>query len=273
VNDAETLLKTLVENFSKSPEIFLIGTFGSAVDQQMDAYSDVDIIICSNDLKKTKEEYKKIIESISPIIASSPFYIDKPNVISEIIYLKNFKPYQKIDLTIIPYLGYLSDFNPQMTILFENQLADREQKSGIEPEKAKEETLDEWMMKNIAFVIGFCKSYKRKNMEMYRYWDFIKDAMLILLFEKHDKWTKQYDKLMLAAPEFKNLFYRSINKSEFDFLQQVLPPNGKLDLKISFITAFFLFSELIVIKSDGVKEYVNREFLSYIKHFLQSEMQ
>lgn len=272
MTEADVLLKSLVEAFSKSPEIFLIGTFGSAVTKQMDEYSDVDIIICSNDLKKTQSEYRKIIESISPIVTLSPFYSEKPDVISEIIYLQKFKPYQKVDLTIIPYLGYLSNFNPEMTILYEDQIADRKLKSGLEPKKESEEALNEWLVKNVGFVVGFCKSYKRKNMEMYRYWDFIKDATLVLLFENHYGWSTDYSKMRLSAPEFKDLFYRKINKNEYDYLLQILPPSGVLDIKNSFLVSFFLFSELINIKSNGVKQYLDSNFLNYIKNFLQEEL-
>src|SRR5688572_23433667 len=101
----QSLTKQLVEKFSKSEEIFLIATFGSATNNEIDEYSDIDIILCSNDLATTYGNYRQTIESISPISAISSFYYDKPNVISEVIYLKDFKPYQKIDLTIIPYLG------------------------------------------------------------------------------------------------------------------------------------------------------------------------
>ncbi|MFS8131243.1 MAG: nucleotidyltransferase domain-containing protein [Candidatus Dojkabacteria bacterium] len=268
----QNLLKSLVDKFSKSEEIFLIATFGSAINNEMDEYSDVDIIMCSNDMATTYGHYRDTIGSISPVTAVSSFYYDKPNVISEVIYLKDFKPYQKIDLTIVPYLGYLSEFNPNVFILFENQTIDRTLKRGIVHKNKPVETLDTWMTNYMSLVIGFVKTYKRQNMEMYRYWDLVKDAMIVLMFEKYSSWSKQYDRPRLSSSEFKDLFYRKINKNEFDLLTQAMPRNGVLDLRHSFLVSFYLFSELLVIKSNTLKEYINVEFLDYIKNFLQSEL-
>lgn len=268
----QNLLKQLSEKFSQSEEIFLIATFGSAINNEMDEYSDVDIILCSNDLATTYGNYRSIIESISPISAASSFYYDKPNVISEVLYLKNYKPYQKVDLTIVPYLGYLSDFNPNVFILYENQVKDRTLKRGIIHKNKPIETLDSWMINYMALVVGFVKSYKRRNMEIYRYWELIKDATIVLMFEKYNGWSKQYNRPRLTSAEYKDLFYRKINKNEYDLLSQVLPQSGVLDIKLSLIVSFFLFCELLTIKSNAIKEYVNLEFLDYIKNFLQNEL-
>ncbi|MEP7103330.1 MAG: nucleotidyltransferase domain-containing protein [Candidatus Dojkabacteria bacterium] len=269
----QNLLKSLVDKFSKNEEVFLIATFGSAINNEMDDYSDVDLIICSNDLAKTYSEYRTIIESISPIVAVSPFYADKPNVISEVIYLKNYSAFQKLDLTVIPYLGYLSDFNPNVFIMYENQVVDRTLKRGIVRKNKPAETLDSWMTNYMGLVVGFVKTYKRKNMEIYRYWDLVKDAMIVLLFEKYNGWSKQFDRPRLTSAEYKDLFYRKISKSEFDLLSQVLPQSGILDIKTSFIVSFFLFTELLSIKSSSLKEYINLEFLDYIRGFMQEELQ
>lgn len=268
----QNLLKLLVDKFSKSEEIFLIGNFGSAMNNEMDAYSDVDIILCSNDLATTYGHYRETIETISPITAVSSFYYDKPNVISEVIYLKDYKPFQKIDLTIVPYLGYLSGFNPDVFVLYENQVVDRTLKRGIVHKNKPVETLDSWMTNYMSLVVGFLKTYKRQNMEMYRYWDLIKDAMVVLLFEKYYGWSKLYDKPRLTSAEFKDLFYRKITKNEFDLLSQAFPQSGVLDVRHSFLVSFYLFSELVVIKSNTLKEYINVEFLDYIKNFLQEEL-
>ena len=58
------LRNQVVDAFCKEPEIYGIYAFGREVDGTADRYSDLDLIICSNDLEATQKKYRDILGTI-----------------------------------------------------------------------------------------------------------------------------------------------------------------------------------------------------------------
>ena len=265
------LTKELINKFKTLSEVYLVGITGSNRDGNSDEYSDVDLFVCSTDMESTKDAYKKLITEISPIIQISPFFYDLPNVINEIIYLKNFSPYQKIDLTIVPYTGYLPDFNPEMSIVFEKPVDQKESVSTIPALTADMETIDMSLGMYAGFILGFAKSFHRKNISIYRYWTFLKDKVLVLLFEKYFGWSNFYSQSRISAEDQKKLFL-NLNQEDRWSLEKIMPISGNLDLVESFKLVVETYLDLTQLKSESLNSSINLEFIDYLKEFVKKEI-
>lgn len=103
-NRARKILKKhVIEAFSKESEITAIYVFGKEVHGKTDQYSDIDMVICSNDLEKTQSRYMKIFKGISPVRGS--FLLNSTERdLSQMIMLQGFSPYQKIDFSITDHI-------------------------------------------------------------------------------------------------------------------------------------------------------------------------
>ena len=61
------LHRELSAAFSAQPEICSIHVFGREVDGQPDEYSDIDMILCSDDLARSHRNYRDVLGKIAPI--------------------------------------------------------------------------------------------------------------------------------------------------------------------------------------------------------------
>ena len=69
----DELRRRLIDAFSARPEVHSIHTFGREVGGVVDEYSDVDIIVCSNDLAASQRDCLRLLGQISPVIGT--YYI------------------------------------------------------------------------------------------------------------------------------------------------------------------------------------------------------
>lgn len=115
------LRNLVIDSFSQEAEIFSIFFFGKEVDNKSDEYSDIDMIVCSNDLAKTQSKYLTVFNNISPVIGT--FLLNSTeNNLSQMIMLKDFSPYQKIDFSVTDDISTISlaGFGPFISVYNSN---------------------------------------------------------------------------------------------------------------------------------------------------------
>lgn len=93
------LLNSLVDTFSHQSEVSRIVTFGREVSGETDEFSDIDLMLCSDDLHNTRSNYKRLLNAISPVLGSYVLRLTETELV-EMILLENVSPYQKLDLSI-----------------------------------------------------------------------------------------------------------------------------------------------------------------------------
>ena len=88
----EELHRELCAVFSAQPEIRGIYVFGREVDGQPDEYSDIDMILCSDDLARSHRNYRDVLWKIAPIVGTYLIHSDVAEI-AEMVLLEEFSPY------------------------------------------------------------------------------------------------------------------------------------------------------------------------------------
>jgi len=268
-NNKEDLLNSVVEAFKELPEVYSISVFGSTKDKSADKYSDIDLMVCSTDMVQTSLSFRNAIEKISPIVGYSPFFDERPNIISQIIYLKNFEAFKKIDLTIVPYIGYMAEFNPEITTIFEKDVPVKDSSTILPAITIQTETTSMWFAKYLGFLVGFYKTWNRKSFDYYRYWTVIKDLSLVLQYEDLFGFQENLNKTRLESHELK-LLYKTLDANQKSKFDEILPLNGELNIFKSFKVAANLFIDLATKKANYLNRNIDQDFVEYVRAFLNS---
>lgn len=263
-------LRNLVINgFSKEAEIISIFFFGKEVDNKSDEYSDIDMILCSNDLAKTQSKYLKILNDISPIIGS---YLLKSteNDFVQMVMLKDFSPYQKIDFSITDNIEtkISAGFGPFISIYKNDSLTTKvnSKLAIIEVNNVKNQ-LDGFLFS----VPRFTKCLFRKDYDMYRRWKHISDKAMLLLYEKYFDWEEITSKKKVSAKELSEL-NKILSNDENELLNKIFPPAGVVNIAESYKVCIELLISLCKQKADFFKVELSEAFILYIKRFLNSEI-
>lgn len=264
------LEKKLISTFSREKEIYAIYFFGKQARGKEDQYSDFDMIICSNDIRETQKKYYQLFNDISPIIGTWIIDTRKDNF-SEMIMLKDYSPYQKIDLTITPNINKRQIFAPFIKIY------DAENYNEIN--KTEFEIIDFNKDKNqlndyLFSAPRFTKCLHRKNIDAYRRWKGMTDVTLVLLYKKYFGWNKNIEnekKSRLTAKET-DVLYQTINKNDQDRLNSIFPKDFNLDLSESYKNTWLFLIELMEYKLKDSKITFDNNFNNHMKEFLMQEI-
>lgn len=260
-------LRELVINwFSKETEINSIFFFGKEVDNKTDEYSDIDMVLCSKDLAKTQSKYLKIFNDISPIIGS---YLlnSTENDLSQMVMLKDFSPYQKIDFSITDNIErkIAAGFGPFIPIYQNNSLnAKVNSKLAIIEENNVKNQLDGFLFS----VPRFTKCLFRKDYDMYRHWKHISDKTMVLLYQKYYDWN---EKKKVSAKELSEL-KKILSGDERELLHKIFPPAGVVNIAESYQVCLELIITLCKQKAEYFKVELNETFIRYIEGFLKTEI-
>ncbi|MDD5529434.1 MAG: nucleotidyltransferase domain-containing protein [bacterium] len=266
-NTRNKLKNKLIKAFSEREEIYQIFFLGGEVNGKVDKFSDIDIIVCSNDLLKTKKDYATILNSISPVMETLLFESSK-NTFSEIVMFKNYSPYQKVDLSIVENINTKNYLGPFLAV-YEDKHKPTHSKTRLKEIKIKKDV--EYKLCDILFSIPrFTKCLFRKDFDMYNRWIGVFKAVLALLYEKHFGW-QEISKKELDIMEQKKL-YSELNNSERLLLGKIYPLNAKLDIVLSFQRSIDLFITLSEEKAKYFGVELNSKFIKHIKSFMNSEI-
>ncbi|MFC1975245.1 hypothetical protein ACFLXQ_02475 [Chloroflexota bacterium] len=261
----DNLRRKIIEVFAAQEEVYQIRLFGKEVEGKHDCYSDIDLIVCSNDPAKIQARYMDVFGLISPVRATFTLGVTSDGF-SEMVMLKDYSPYQKIDFSI----GDLGKEDWPFVVVYENK----------EKPSVKQTTLNEvhlrqdvvYKLTDILFSIArFTKCLFRRDVEMYRRWKSITDATLVMLYEKYFGWESETFKKKLDPSEAKCL-YENLEVDEKEQTHIIFPPNAKLDLALSYQTSIGMFIELAEQKADYFGTALDFGFIEYIKRFMNSEI-
>lgn len=267
-SNAKKLSEELVKILSKEKEISKINIFGKLAENKSDEYSDIDIRVITKDPYLTQKRLHILIkDNISPIIDKFILASDK-NHFAEMIMLKDYSPYQKIDISV-GREGFGIQFYPILTI-FENKKAfgkNRDCKI-----LSTKKTAD-YVLEDILFSAPrITKCFFRQDFDMYRRWKNQTNALLVLLNEKYSKWQKVNEKKELKANEAKLLFENLSDKDKKN-LSKIFPRIGIVNIPQSYIKSleFFITLSRIKAKKFGIK--LNDDFIDYILNFTKKEVE
>jgi predicted nucleotidyltransferase len=263
------LRNLVIESFSKEVEINSIYFFGKEVNNKSDEYSDIDMIICSSDLAKTQSKYLEILNGISPIIGS--FILNSTeNDFSQMVMLKDFSPYQKIDFSITDSIETkkLAGFGPFISIYKDNSITDKvNSKLKIIKQNNVRNQLDDFLFT----VPRFTKCLFRKDYDMYRRWKNISDYTMALLYEKYFGWKEKTSRDQVPVKQLSEL-NKSVNSDEKEILNRIFPSSGIVNVAESYKFCIEFLITLCKQKADYFKVELNADFIMYMERFLHSEI-
>ncbi|MBU3927837.1 MAG: nucleotidyltransferase domain-containing protein [Bacteroidetes bacterium] len=257
--------KLLIDAFSSQNEVYKICFFGREAEGKHDCYSDIDVLVFSNDLPKTKAIYKQVFSSISPI--RSVIQLEAhPGGYSEMVQLVDYSPYQKVDFSI---LGEgMCNWNQYVVYQNQNKPINYHQKLEDIPITHDIGYLNKEIMFSVA---RFTKCLFRHDIDMYRRWTNISVTALALLYEKHFGWKLEIDKSSLGSSGTKRL-YDDLESDERSFVEKIRPSDGKLDILLSYQSSIELIIELSRQKAQHFDIMLDCDFMEYIYSFMIVEM-
>lgn len=262
------LRNLVIKSFSEEAEIDSIYFFGKEVQNRSDEYSDIDMVICSNDLAKTQSKYREILNDISPIIGS---YIlnSKENDLSQMVMFKDFSPYQKIDLSITDSIETKkrAGFGPFICVYKDNSLTEKvNSKLEIIEQNDVKNQLDDFLFT----VPRFTKCLFRKDYDMYRRWKNISDHTIVLLYEKYSGWQEKTSTKQVPVKELAEL-NKAISSDEKEKINRIFPSSGIVNIAESYKLCIEFLIALCKQKAEYFNVELNEDFIVHIEKFLHSE--
>lgn len=267
-NSREDLKTKIIQNFAHQEEIHQIFLFGREVDRLTDDYSDIDMVVCSNDLARTQEKYRKLFNNISPIV-NTWLIESKSTSLAEMLILRDYSPYQKIDFSIVADIEEKAEFGP-FTMVYESN---GQVGSGLSQLEVKEIQKDvTYKLDEVLFsIVRFTKCLFRNDPDMYRRWKSISDVALAMLYEKYFGWVEE-NRQKLRANEAKRL-YAKLESEDKGILAEVFPTTGNLNVALSYQASINLIVELSKQKARHLRLTVNDAFAEHMQEFLASEVE
>jgi hypothetical protein len=265
----EELRNLVIDSFAKEAEIFSIFFFGKEVDNKSDEYSDIDMIVCSNDLAKTQAKYLQIFNAISPVIGLH-LLDSTENNLSQMIMLKDFSSYQKIDFSITDNIAtkISAGFGPFITV-YKN--AQPSTKTNSKLKIIKENSVKNQLADILFSVPRFTKCLFRKDRDMYRRWKGISDIVMVLLYEKYFGWKENTLQKKISAKESSAL-YKKLSNNENELLDKIFPLSGNFNIATSYAICIKLLIKLCKQKAAHYGTTLNEDFIQHIEIFLNSEI-
>lgn len=261
----EELRLGVINAFSAQDEVYKIGIFGREAEGKQDRYSDIDVLVFSNDLVSTKAKYKQIFSSISPIRAT--FQLEgTPDRYSEMVQLYDYSPYQKVDFSMVGD----DTCNWNCIVVYENQNKPRSSKTKLEFIPIIRDV--SYLLTDVLFSVArFTKCLFRQDLDMYRRWESISTVALALLYEKHFGWEAETDKTRLGSSGI-NRLYDDLDADEKIQVNKIRPADGRLDISLSYQTSVELMIELSRQKAKYYGLALDGDFIEYIRTFMNIEM-
>lgn len=261
----EDLKCRVIEAFVGQEEIYQIRLFGREAEGQSDGYSDIDLIVCSNDPARTQDRYRQVFNSISPVWATFPL-VSTAESFSEMILLAGYSPYHKIDFSI----GSRGKEDWRSLMAYDSPDKPRTACTRLTPVDIRQDVA--YKLLDVLFSVArFTKCLFRDDVDMVRRWQSITNLTLVLLYEKYCGWQPEMLAKRLGAYEFKSLS-EHLDPEDREVLYSIYSPDGYLDLARSYRASIDLFIELSRQKADYFGVVLQEELIAAIKQFLDAEI-
>ncbi len=265
----EELRDRIIATFAAQPEVYHIHLFGREAEECSDPYSDVDMVVCTNDLARTKAGYLDLFESISPVKATFCL-AGSLHSYSEMILLEDYSPYQKVDFTISDESNIAWPVGAPIQVVYSDAQKHRESCSRLEAVEIKRDV--RYKLTDALFSVArFTKCLFRQDIDMYRRWQSISNLALVMLYEKHYGWEPETLKRGLGSGEIKRL-YDDLDPEVEKIVNIIRPPEAQLDVALSYKTSIDLLVELSRRKAEYYEVALDESLIGYILDFMDVEM-
>jgi uncharacterized protein YutD len=259
------LRKRIIEAFSSQDDVYRICFFGREAEGKHDCYSDIDMVVFSNDLVSTYAKYKDIFSSISSIRATFPLGGFQDGY-SEMILLRDYSPYQKVDFSI----GDWGKQDWQFKVVYENKDKYRISQTKLESKPVIRDV--GYVLTDVLFSVArFTKCLFRRDIDMYRRWVSITEVTLTLLYEKHFGWKYELEQTRLGSYGIKRL-YDDLSADEKVQVHNIRSPDGKLDIASSYQASIELLIALSKQKAEHFGIVLDNDLIEYIRRFMKAEI-
>jgi predicted nucleotidyltransferase len=265
----DDLKARLIEIFSTQEEVYAIYFFGKEVEGKADSYSDIDIIVCTNDPARTWGKYDSLLSHVSPI-RERLLLNSQGNSFAEMVMLEDYRPYQKIDLSLVEAIQQETDFAPFLNTY--QRPTKSERVLSVFPIKPRKRNLNHEINEILFSIPRFTKCLFRNDFDMYRRWKATTRNLLVLLYEKYFGWQEEVTRSDLRAQEAKQL-YDALTPEDHHRLQAIYPPDAQINLAGSFGHSIEFYLDLAIQKARNLEVQINREFITYMKEFTRSEVE
>lgn len=264
----EDLRSLVIEAFSKETEITAIYVFGKEIKGKVDEYSDIDMVICSNDLARTQANYWKIFNGISKV--KGTFLLNSTDTdLSQMIMLEGFSPYQKIDFSITDDIERkrADGFGPFVCVYQDESVESHSQtKMEIIDRDPVNHQLDDFLFS----IPRFTKCLFRKDYDMYRRWKRTSNQAMVLFHEKYFGW-EEVSKNNLSAKE-NSALNQLMNAEDKDAIKRIFPASGDLNIAESYKACLEILIALCRRKAKIFQVTLDDDFISYMDVFLHTEI-
>ena len=261
----EELRKRSIEAFSSQDDVYRICFFGREAEGKHDRYSDIDMVVFSNDLVSTYAKYKNLFSTISPIRATFPLG-GIPDGYSEMVLLREYSPYQKVDFSI----GDWGKQDWQFLAVYDSKDKTRISQTKLESKPILRDV--RYVLADVLFSVArFTKCLFRHDIDMYRRWMSITDVTLALLYEKHFGWNYEMEQTRLGSYGIKRL-YDALSSEEREQVHAIRSPVGMLDVASSYQASVELLIDLSKQKAEHFGIALDYDLIEYITKFMGIEM-
>lgn len=267
MSKSNELKDKLVKLFSKRQEVKEIMIFGKIAEGLSDKYSDIDIRIISADPYLTQQELDLYISRNISEIRSKFTLVSNENEFAEMIMLKDYSPYQKIDLGVCKE-GYGLTFSGIKSVYVNSNPVGQEREMRVQG-TSRDVSYD---LDNHLFGIPrFTKCLYREDFDMYRRWKNMVDSLLVLIEESYFGYVEIQSKKSINAPDSKKLF-TALSNEDTESLNQILPLSGEVDISRSFLKGSQLFVALSRKKATHMHVKLDEKFIQYMEEFASREI-
>lgn len=263
----EDLRQQLIEAFADRPEVHGIYVFGREAEGKADQFSDIDMIVCSNDLRTTEANCLGMLSGISPVVGQLLLRSVEYQLVRMFMF-QDYSPYQKIDLSLVGDITQEGVFGPFVPV-FECPGASPGSTTSLDViPRTKDAT---HQLEDVLFAVPrFTKCLHRRDYDMYRRWRGLNRMLWVLLYERHFGWEAETTRRELNPPEAKSV-YSCLEAWELEWLEDICPLDGVLNIPRSYRRGVELYVELSYQKAEQLGVPLNAELTKHVLAFLREE--
>jgi hypothetical protein len=267
----DVLRTEILQAFAHHEEVSHIFFFGKEVEGIADEYSDIDMVICSDDMPRTQNSYRQTFAQISPI-RNTWLITSSLDHFAEMIMLEAYSPYQKIDFSIVKDIQDKAQFGPFHCVYERPTTGYRPPSS---PNVLQEISVIHditYILTEVLFSVGrFTKCLFRQDFQKYRRWHGLAELTIVLLFEKYFGWVPEMHTRRLMSHEVAKL-YNTISADDFRTLTTIYPQSGPVNIVQSYQVSLDLCILLSQQKARALGCDLDMKFIDYARDFFQKEL-
>jgi hypothetical protein len=223
------LRERILQAFASQSEVNAIHAFGREVDGQADEYSDIDLIVYSDDLAFSQRKSPDVLQSIAPVLGTYCIVLE-PSTLAQMVMFSGYSPYQKLDLSYTDNPDALEAFGPT-ACLYQREPLHRPSQTRIELNGRRDE-LGNWLNDVLFSIPRWTKCLFRRDRDVYRRWIGAAEHLAVMLYESCFGWEREH-RYRLRPQEYKAL-HKHLSLPFQDVLDRVQPLDGRPDLVLGY---------------------------------------